>query len=294
MDQSEYSDVLIIGAGISGIGAAYRIHEKNPNLSYTVLERRGRIGGTWDLHRYPGIRSDSDIFTLSYPFEPWTRPENVADGPDIREYLTETARKHGIDNHIRTGHDGEAAQSKTYRCRFLFFGTGYYNYDEPYRPDFPGLEQFDGDVVHPQHWPEALEYAGKKLLVIGSGATAVSMIPSLTEKAGHVTMLQRSPTYILSTPRINPVVQFLRSRSDSAIPRPGSTTPSSRCSSTPSLARHRRSAGRMCVATPNVNCRKAIRSTFISSHAMTRGISGCARFSTTTSTRRSPEAGWTW
>jgi cation diffusion facilitator CzcD-associated flavoprotein CzcO len=227
MDQRDYFDVLIIGAGISGIGAAYRIHEKNPNLSYAVLERRARIGGTWDLNRYPGIRSDSDIFTLSYPFEPWTRPENVADGDDIREYLTQTARKHGIDEHIRfntrvvsadwdsttdtwtvsTDHDGETT---TYRCRFLFFGTGYYNYDEPYRPDFPGLEQFSGEVVHPQHWPESLDYTGKKLLVIGSGATAVSMIPSLSEKAGHVTMLQRSPTYILSTPRINPVVQFLR------------------------------------------------------------------------------------
>jgi cation diffusion facilitator CzcD-associated flavoprotein CzcO len=225
--EDDYSDVLIIGAGISGIGAAYRIHEKNPRLSYTVLERRGRIGGTWDLHRYPGIRSDSDIFTLSYPFEPWTRPENVADGPDIREYLTETARKHGIDKHIRfntrvvsadwdstsdtwTVHVEQNGEAKTYRGRFLFFGTGYYNYDEPYRPDFPGLEEFGGEVVHPQHWPEDLDYAGKRLLVIGSGATAVSMIPSLTEKAGHVTMLQRSPTYILSTPRINPVVQALR------------------------------------------------------------------------------------
>ena len=230
MEQRDYFDVLIIGAGISGIGAAYRIHEKNPDLSYAVLERRARIGGTWDLNRYPGIRSDSDIFTLSYPFEPWTRPENVADGDDIREYLTETARKHGIDEHIRFNtrvHVGRLGldhryldraapdttarrPSKTYRCRFLFFGTGYYNYDEPYRPDFPGLEQFAGDVVHPQHWPESLDYTGKKLVVIGSGATAVSMIPSLTETAGHVTMLQRSPTYILSTPRINPVVQFLR------------------------------------------------------------------------------------
>ncbi|MDV3135232.1 NAD(P)/FAD-dependent oxidoreductase [Mycobacterium sp. 29Ha] len=223
----EYFDVLIIGAGISGIGAAYRIHEKNPNLTYAVLERRARIGGTWDLNRYPGIRSDSDIFTLSYPFEPWRRPENVADGDDIREYLVQTARKHGIEEHIRfntrvlsadwdsstdtwtvrTDHDGDET---TYRCRFLFFGTGYYNYDEPYRPDFPGLEQFSGEVIHPQHWPESLDYTGKKLVVIGSGATAVSMIPSLTEKAGHVTMLQRSPTYILSTPRINPIVQFLR------------------------------------------------------------------------------------
>jgi cation diffusion facilitator CzcD-associated flavoprotein CzcO len=225
--EPEYSDVLIIGAGISGIGAAYRIHEKNPKLSYRVLERRARIGGTWDLNRYPGIRSDSDIFTLSYPFEPWTRPENVADGHDIRDYLTQTARKHGIDEHIRFNTrvvsadwdsttdtwtvqaevDGEA---KTYRGRFLFFGTGYYNYDEPYRPDFPGLEDFAGEVVHPQHWPETLDYTGKRLVVIGSGATAISMIPTLTEKAGHVTMLQRSPTYMLSTPRIHPVVQAIR------------------------------------------------------------------------------------
>ena len=225
--EAEYSDVLIIGAGISGIGAAYRIHEKNPKLSYRVLERRARIGGTWDLNRYPGIRSDSDIFTLSYPFEPWTRPENVADGHDIRDYLTQTARKHGIDEHIRFNTrvlsadwdsttdtwtvqaevDGEA---KTYRGRFLFFGTGYYNYDEPYRPDFPGLEEFAGEVVHPQHWPETLDYTGKRVVVIGSGATAVSMIPTLTEKAGHVTMLQRSPTYMLSTPRIHPVVQAIR------------------------------------------------------------------------------------
>ena len=223
----EYSDVLIIGAGISGIGAAYRIHEKNPKLSYTLLERRERIGGTWDLFRYPGIRSDSDIFTLSYPYEPWTRPEYVADGADIREYLTQTARKHGIDKHIRfntrvvsagwdsttdtwtvqTEADGEP---KTYRGRFLFFGTGYYNYDEPYTPDFPGIEQFAGEVVHPQHWPESFDYTGKRVVVIGSGATAVSMIPSLTEKAGHVTMLQRSPSYMLSMPRVNPLLGRIR------------------------------------------------------------------------------------
>jgi cation diffusion facilitator CzcD-associated flavoprotein CzcO len=223
----EYSDVLIIGAGISGIGAAYRIHEKNPGLSYTVLERRGRIGGTWDLFRYPGIRSDSDIFTLSYPYEPWRRPENVADGPDIREYLSETARKHGIDEHIRfntrvlstdwdsttdtwTVETEQNGSPKTYRGRFVFFGTGYYNYDEPYRPEFPGIETFTGEVLHPQFWPEGFDYTGKRVVVIGSGATAVSMIPSLSEKAGHVTMLQRSPTYMLSVPRINPVVQVLR------------------------------------------------------------------------------------
>ncbi|WP_102145500.1 flavin-containing monooxygenase [Mycobacterium hubeiense] len=225
--QADYYDVVIIGAGISGIGAAYRIHEKNPNLSYTVLERRERIGGTWDLFRYPGIRSDSDIFTLSFPFEPWTRPENVADGDDIREYLNHTARKHGIDKHIQfntrvvsvdwnsatdtwTVHTEQNGEPTTLRGRFLFFGTGYYNYDEPYRPEFPGIEQFGGEVVHPQHWPESFDYTGKRVVVIGSGATAISLIPSLTQKAGHVTMLQRSPTYILSMPRINPVVQAIR------------------------------------------------------------------------------------
>lgn len=224
---AEFSDVLIIGAGISGIGAAYRIHDKNPKLSYTVLERRERIGGTWDLFRYPGIRSDSDIFTLGFPFEPWTRPENVADGPDIREYLTQTARKHGIYQHIRfntrvlsadwdSTSDTWTVQTevdgvpKAYRGRFLFFGTGYYNYDEPYTPEFPGIEQFTGEVVHPQFWPESLDYTGKRVVVIGSGATAVSMIPALTKKAGHVTMLQRSPTYMLSSQRINPVVQAIR------------------------------------------------------------------------------------
>jgi len=223
----EFSDVLIVGAGISGIGAAYRIHEKNPQLSYTVLERRAQIGGTWDLFRYPGIRSDSDIFTLSFPFEPWTRDENIADGSDIREYLTQTAHKYGIDKHIRfktrvvsadwdSDTDTWTVQTevdgapKTYRGRFLFFGTGYYNYDEPYRPEFPGIENFKGDVVHPQFWPESLDYTGKRVVVIGSGATAVSLLPSLTEKAGHVTMLQRSPTYLLSKPRVNPVIEMIR------------------------------------------------------------------------------------
>ncbi len=226
-NDAEYSDVLIIGAGISGIGAAYRIHEKNPDLSYTVLERRQRIGGTWDLFRYPGIRSDSDIFTLSFPYEPWTRPENIADGADIRAYLTETARKHGIDSHIRfntrvvsadwdsttdtwTVHTEQDGVHKLYRSNFLFFGTGYYNYDQPYTPELPGIEDFAGEVVHPQKWPESLDYEGKKMVVIGSGATAVSLIPSLAQKAAHVTMLQRSPTYLLTTPRVNPVVQAIR------------------------------------------------------------------------------------
>jgi cation diffusion facilitator CzcD-associated flavoprotein CzcO len=226
-NEPEYSDVLIIGAGISGIGAAYRIQERNPQLSYRILERRSRIGGTWDLFRYPGIRSDSDIFTLSFPWEPWTRPENVADGEYIREYLTTTAHKHGIADHMRfdthvksaewdsttdtwtvqTEQDGSA---RTYRARFLFFGTGYYSYDDPHRPEFPGIERFGGDVVHPQFWPEDLDYSGKRVVVIGSGATAISLIPALSETAAHVTMLQRSPTYMMSMARIDPMVNFIR------------------------------------------------------------------------------------
>lgn len=220
--------MLIIGAGISGLGAAYRIREKNPTLDYLILERRERIGGTWDLFRYPGIRSDSDIFTLSLPFEPWTRPENVADGGDIRQYLTDAARHHGIDSHIRfqthvktaewdsstdtwtvrtTGPDGA---EKAYRGRFLFCGTGYYDYDNPYQPEFPGIEDFAGEVVHPQFWPESLDHSGKRVVVIGSGATAISLVPALAETAAHVTMLQRSPTYMMSMARIDPMVQAMR------------------------------------------------------------------------------------
>jgi len=227
MIEADYSDVLIIGAGISGIGGAYRIHERNPHLRYTILERRARLGGTWDLFRYPGIRSDSDIYTLCFPWEPWTRPEMIVDGEHIWQYLADTARKHGIDQYIRfnthvrsadwdsttdtwTVQAEQRGQPVTYRSRFVFFGTGYYNYDEPYRPDFPGIEDFAGDVVHPQHWPESFDYTGKRIVVIGSGATAVSMIPSLTEKAAHVTMLQRTPSYMISATKIEPTAVALR------------------------------------------------------------------------------------
>ena len=226
-NEPEFSDVLIIGAGFSGIGAAYRIHEKNPHLSYTILERRQRLGGTWDLFRYPGIRSDSDIFTLCFPWEPWTRPEMIADGGDIWQYMADTARKHGIDEHIRlntqvlsadwdsstdtwTVQTEQGGQPKTFRGRFLFFGSGYYNYDEPHAPTFPGIEDFKGDIIHPQHWPEGFDYAGKRLVVIGSGATAVSMIPSLAQKAAHVTMLQRTPSYMLSVMRVQPAFNWIR------------------------------------------------------------------------------------
>ncbi|MGE2813869.1 flavin-containing monooxygenase [Mycobacterium heidelbergense] len=225
-----YFDVVIVGAGISGIGAAYRITERNPHTTYAILERRDRIGGTWDLFRYPGVRSDSSIFTLSYPFEPWTRREGVADGTHIREYLIATARKHGIDRHIRFGsyvrsadwdsstdtwtvtveQDGAPNSLRHYRSRFVFFGSGYYNYDEGYTPDFPGIEKFRGTVVHPQHWPEDLDYSGKKIVVIGSGATAITLIPALAERAAKVIMLQRSPTYMMAASKYSRVAAAAR------------------------------------------------------------------------------------
>ena len=225
--EASFFDVIIVGAGISGIDAAYRITERNPHLTYTILERRARIGGTWDLFRYPGVRSDSSIFTLSFPFEPWTRKQAVADGVHIREYLTATAHKYGIDRHIRFDSHVRSADwdsstdtwtvtvekdgaSTLYRGRFVFFGSGYYDYDEGYTPDFPGIEEFDGPVVHPQHWPEDLDYAGKKIVVIGSGATAITLIPSLTDRAEKVTMLQRSPTYILSASKYGALSEVAR------------------------------------------------------------------------------------
>ena len=221
-------DVVIIGAGISGIGAAYHLSQRDRSTSYVVLERRDRIGGTWDLFRYPGVRSDSSIFTLSWPWEPWRGKEYVADGDQIRDYMEDAARKHGIYPHIHFGarvtsadwdsetdtwtvHVSENGTPKQYRSRFVFFGSGYYNYDEPYSPDFPGLENFTGTVVHAQHWPDDLDYTGKKVVVIGSGATAVSLVPALARKAGHVTMLQRSPGYLFSMPRVNRFYALLRS-----------------------------------------------------------------------------------
>ena len=211
-------DVVIIGAGISGIGAAYRLAERNPGTRYVILERRERIGGTWDLFRYPGVRSDSSIYALSWSWEPWRGKEYVADGDVIRDYMEETARKHGIFPHIHFGahvrsadwdsstdtwtvHADENGTPRTYRGRFVFFVSGYSASDEPYTPEFPGISDFKGTVVHPQHWPEDLDYTGKKVVVIGSGATAVSMVPALARKAAKVTMLQRSPGYLFSMQR---------------------------------------------------------------------------------------------
>lgn len=220
-------DVVIIGAGISGIGAAYRLAEADPSTRYVILERRERVGGTWDLFRYPGVRSDSSIFALSWTWEPWPHKEYVADGDEIRDYMEDAARKHGIYPHIDFGTCVEAAgwdsatdtwtiranvngTPKTYRSRFVFFGSGYYNYDQPYTPNFPGIDNFTGTVIHPQFWPEDLDYSGKKIVVIGSGATAVSLVPALAHTAAKVTMLQRSPGYLVSMNRRNRVITPLR------------------------------------------------------------------------------------
>ncbi|MCI4674207.1 flavin-containing monooxygenase [Candidatus Mycolicibacterium alkanivorans] len=220
---TEHVDVVIVGAGISGISAAWHLQQRCPSKSFVVLERRENLGGTWDLFKYPGIRSDSDMFTLGFRFKPWTDPKAIADGASIMRYLTETVDECGIDKHIRYRHrvlgvDWSSADNRwTVRaevdgeqeditCSFLFACTGYYNYDEGYSPEFPGAADFRGTIVHPQHWPENLDYAGKRIVVIGSGATAVTLIPALASSgAGHVTMLQRSPTYISALPAVDPL-----------------------------------------------------------------------------------------
>jgi monooxygenase len=215
----EHVDVLIVGAGVSGIGAACHLTRDCPGKSYLVLERRQRMGGTWDLFRYPGVRSDSDMFTFGYEFRPWNATKVLADGPSIQRYIEETAAEYGVDEHIRYGmqvlkaswsseqgvwtietRDAATKRRKKFTANFLMACTGYYSYDEAYRPEFPGEADFTGSIIHPQHWPEDLDYRGKKVVVIGSGATAVTLVPAMAGEAGHVTMLQRSPTYILSLP----------------------------------------------------------------------------------------------
>ncbi len=225
----EHFDVLIVGAGISGIGAAYHLQDKSPGRSYAILEGRDAIGGTWDLFRYPGIRSDSDMYTLGFSFKPWTEPKAIADGPSILAYLNETAREHGIDRKIRFGHwvkraswssetarwtvdveRGEARELLRFTCSFLFMCSGYYDYAGGYTPEFPGAADFRGPVVHPQKWTADIDYAGKRVVVIGSGATAVTLVPALAERAAHVTMLQRSPTYIVAMPDEDRIANALR------------------------------------------------------------------------------------
>ena len=225
---ADHVDVLVIGAGISGVCAAHYLAHDLPEHSFLVVEARDRIGGTWDLFRYPGIRSDSDMYTFGFSFRPWSGP-GVADGPAIRAYVEQTVKDEGLDAHIRFGvrvervvWSSEAArwtvearhlasgEARTFTCRFLIAGTGYYRYDQGYTPDFPGMEQFGGAIVHPQQWPEGLEVAGKRVAVIGSGATAITLVPALAEQGAHVTMIQRSPTYVIGRPQHDPNAEWLR------------------------------------------------------------------------------------
>ena len=224
---TEHLDVLIVGAGLSGIGAAYRLQTELPGKSYAILEARANSGGTWDLFKYPGIRSDSDMFTLGYPFRPWTDAKAIADGDSILRYVRDTARENGIDKKIRYNRKVTTAswssadstwsvtvttgdEDETLTCNFLYLCSGYYSYEGGYTPDFPGRESFAGEVVHPQFWPEELDYSDKKVVVIGSGATAVTLVPTMSRDASHVTMLQRSPTYILALPSSDKLSDTIR------------------------------------------------------------------------------------
>ena len=215
----DHVDVLIVGAGLSGIGAAWHLQTLCPQHSYAIVEARDAIGGTWDLFRYPGVRSDSDMYTLGYRFKPWKQAKAIADGPSIRAYVCETARENGIDRQIRFGHRvraaawsskesrwtvdidcGDGAAPEQISCNFLYLGAGYYRYDAGYTPELPGIDSYRGRVVHPQHWSDDIDPSGKRIVVIGSGATAITLLPALAGSADHVTMLQRSPTYVAALP----------------------------------------------------------------------------------------------
>ncbi|MEZ0244870.1 MAG: flavin-containing monooxygenase [Sphingomonas sp.] len=226
---SEHFDVVVVGAGISGVGAGYHLQANSPDRSYVILEGREAMGGTWDLFRYPGIRSDSDMYTLGFSFRPWTNAKAIADGPSILTYLEDTAREFGVDKHIRyrtrvksaawstedaswtvvAEQDGE---ERHFTCNFLFMCTGYYNYARGYTPEWEGTADFEGQIVHPQFWPADLDHSGKHVVVIGSGATAVTLVPEMAKTASHVTMLQRSPTYIVARPSEDSLANWLRKR----------------------------------------------------------------------------------
>ena len=225
----EHFDVLFVGAGLSGVGAAYHLQQGSPGHSYVILEGRDAIGGTWDLFRYPGIRSDSDMYTLGYSFRPWEEAKAIADGPSILRYVNDTADRYGIREHIRFRHQVKTADWSSsearwiveaertdsgervrFSCGWLHMCSGYYNYSEVYDPGFAGKESFRGTIVHPQFWPEGLDYRGKRAVVIGSGATAVTIVPEMAKDAAHVVMLQRSPTYMVSRPSEDTIANALR------------------------------------------------------------------------------------
>jgi monooxygenase len=226
--EGSHFDVLVIGAGLSGIGAGCHLVRKRPGTTFAILEARNAIGGTWDLFRYPGIRSDSDMSTFGYAFRPWVASKAIADGPSILRYLADTAKTYGVDRHIRfglkvvraawrsadarwaLGVDGPDGSKLEFSCNFLFLCTGYYEYAEGYMPGWPGMERFAGRVVHPQKWPEDLKYGGKRVVVIGSGATAVTIVPAMAPKAAHVVMLQRSPTYVVARPAEEAIAEKLK------------------------------------------------------------------------------------
>ena len=222
-------DVIVIGAGISGIGAGYHLQTKCPEKSYAILEGRDTIGGTWDLFKYPGIRSDSDMYTLGFSFFPWKEKEAIADGPSILKYLDETSKKFNIDKKIKFNHyvrdaswcseksmwtlkveDKNLKDTVTISCNFIFMCSGYYSYEKGYTPDFDGINEFTGKIMHPQKWDTSIDYSDKEVIVIGSGATAVTLVPEMAKDAKHVTMLQRSPTYVVSAPQQDPLAIFLQ------------------------------------------------------------------------------------
>ena len=295
---TEHFDVIVVGAGISGVGAGYRLQTECPTKRYVILEGRADLGGTWDLFRYPGVRSDSDMYTLSYPFRPWKGPRSMVDGPTIWTYIRDTAAEHGIDRHIRfrqrvvraswSSDDarwtlqvraGDEAEPVEYTADFLYLCSGYFSYDHGFMPEFPGADRFTGTLVHPQFWPEDLDYDGKQVVVIGSGATAVTLVPAMTERAGHVTMLQRSPSYVVSLPGEDPVANLIQRRLPERVAAPlvrwfnvvfadGAVPALPACSPVrPQDPHERRAAPAPAPTTP---------STRTSRRSTTRGTSGCA------------------